>query len=227
MHKYTINKSNYKKLKLLYGGTICTNPFSNYFSGLLHGTSIDALKQILKDGKIIAAPGDPPRIIRGKERSLNKGAYFQGLFNCKKHKIIIEKTCDREVFLIFSSVLLSTREDYHISNVYNGGMKLHPADPNDSLITISGNGMIAHSYNNDQFIEFKNDNNKYYCESKNNYITANEIVFSNSVSLEYLQAIWICDYKCLYNTINIKNDDGTYKREQRSICRDPQKKRTH
>ena len=165
-----------KKYKL-----IC-NKFTEKISCLVHGTSIEILPYILATNLLLARKGDPPRMIRGLPIILNKGLYMQAIFNCNLDKPLIKRQTDKTLYLVFSKVLLTIYDDYHISNNWFGGILFEPA----GILKDS----ISKSYTKTQLEKYFEEN--IICTES---FVKNEVVFQSNVDLTYLVGIWIFDYK--------------------------------
>lgn len=187
-------------------------------SCLTHQTSIAYLQSILKEGYIIARPGDPPMKILGvngapdRYEILNKGAFFSLVLKQNENMSIYNNpripSCTNEVTLIFSKKLL---EDYpyHITNNWVGGMKFSPL----TQVFYSGHSGNVHSYSNV---------NDYINANIGKDTLKNEVVFNENIPLDYLIEIWVCNIERMNLSVRTKNPDGTFSRNQEIIKFNPE-----
>jgi len=160
-------------------------------NGLLHGTSLETFEAVVKSGKLLARKGDT-KIIRGKP--LNKGVFLQPLWKCNAKHTIPVKDCARPIFLVFSNVLFTIYDDYHISTANCGGMTWPPALYREENRDKPPESFKVRSYRKDQLTDYFEKEAPLVCTSDTS-LTSHEIVFNEDISFDYLQEVWVCDYE--------------------------------
>jgi len=176
------------------GGFICDTLINDNISSLLHGTSLATFDLIVKSGELHCAEGNS-QIKRGKK--LNSGVFFQPILKCNFTKPVRKVNCMRPIMMIFSTSLLSTRDNYHISTENCAGMSFPPAlhingDENKEKMCTR-----TKSYTKEQLDQYFKDNKleEVGVCNQNNGFTIHELVFYEAIPLSYLEEVWICGHE--------------------------------
>jgi len=164
---------------------------------LTHGTSLEFFEMMLDENRIKARPGDSPIPVMGFQEVLNKGAFTSLVLKCNVGNSI-NPLCANDVILVLSKDLL-TKQPYHISNNWIGGMQFAPLVP-EKTRPIRTYGDV---------LSYVQDNSEVLCKGSH---LKNELVFDQDISLDDLVEVWICNLSTMEKRINTEQPDGSFRR---------------
>jgi len=160
----------------------CNNPL---IYGLLHGTEISNLKNILSSDSLLTTYDLQKHSVKYKGYTAGDweiggqfvGAYFGLIGPGSKISHIYYNPDFPTINLVFSPAVLDERDDYHVNSADQQGF------------------ILNNTYNKEQFSKLSSDDLKKVIYSK----AQNEVVFHNRVSLDYLDYIIVFNKNLFQN----------------------------